>query len=78
MLKTTCFFIFTGGVIGVNSRESIISEIKKQGLPFDELTERQQKALLVNISMKMIYEPITKAVSDSFKPFEKELLRISK
>lgn len=57
----------------MNSKELIMNEIKKQNLPYEALSERQQKALLASISMKMIYEPLPKAVKECFKPFEKEL-----
>lgn len=58
------------------SKEEILLEIKKQSLPFDDLTDRQQKALLASIHMKVIYEPLAKAVVECFRPFEKELKQL--
>lgn len=62
----------------MSSKEKILKEIMKQGLPYDALTEKQQKALLASINMKMIYEPLAKAVIECFKPFEKSLNQQSK
>lgn len=55
------------------SKEDILSEIKKQGIPLDALTERQQKSLFASISMKSIYEALPDAVHKSYKVIEKEI-----
>ncbi len=70
--------VFIIEVLLVSSKEVILNEIKKLNLPYEALSERQQKSLLASIAMKMIYEPLTKAVIECFKPFEKELNQSSK
>lgn len=57
----------------MENREAIVAEIKKQGIPLDVLSERQQKSLLASIAMKWIYEPLPDAVSKAYKIFEKEV-----
>ena len=57
----------------MENREAILMEIKKQDIPFDALSERQQKALLASVSMKCIYEPMPEAVSKSYKILEKDI-----
>ncbi len=57
----------------MENRDAILLEIKKQGIPLDVLSERQQKSLLASIAMKWIYEPLPDAVSKSYKILEKEI-----
>lgn len=57
----------------MQNKEAILTEIKKQGISFDALTERQQKSLLASIAMKWIYESLPDAVSKSYKILEKEV-----
>ncbi len=57
----------------MENREAILTEIKKQGIPLDALSERQQKSLLASIAMKWIYEPLPEAVAKSYKILEKEI-----
>lgn len=57
----------------MENREAILTEIKKQGIPLDALSERQQKSLLASIAMKWIYEPLPEAVSKSYKILEKDI-----
>lgn len=56
----------------MENKEAMIAEIKKQGISFDALSERQQKSLLASIAMKWIYEPLPDAVAKSYKILEKE------
>lgn len=55
------------------SKEDVIAEITRQGLPFNTLDPQQQKAIIVSARMKSIYDPLSDAVIKAYKDYHRTL-----